>query len=166
MARILLSAIALASVLALVPVRAEHDQRLMEPADPVDTVLNPSALVRLIDEIGGRRVKVVQAKVIAVLNPRAFLVESDAFLEALPGRYDRVLVLIDDGALRVDATAITDRTVRVNGIARTLLGLQTTKEVPWPPELTRDVLKRYEIRGAVLARSVQTADGVELTDRR
>jgi hypothetical protein len=111
-------------------------------------------------------VKVVKAKVITVLNPRAFLVQTEALLDALPGSYDRVLVLIDDGALRIDANTIVDTNVRVNGIARTLVGLQTSKEVPWPPELTKDVLKRYEIRAAVLARSVQTADGVELTDRR
>jgi hypothetical protein len=161
-----LLSISLLIALALAPLRANENQLPAEPTDPVDTVLHPSALVRLIDEIGGRRVKVVKAKVIAVLNPRAILIQSAAALEALPGNYDRVLVLIDEGALRVQSDDIVDTNVRVNGIARTLLGLQTTKEVPWPPELTKDVLKRYEIRAAVLARSVQTADGVELTDRR
>ena len=151
---------------ALMPMRAGGEQRPAEPVDPVDTVVHPAALVHMIDEIGGRRVRVVTAKVITVLNPRAFLIETGDLLEPLPGGYDRVLVLIDDGALRVDANAIVDQKVRINGIARTLLGMQTSKEVPWPPELTRDALKRYEIRAGVLARSVQTSDGVELTDRR
>ena len=164
--RIHLLSILLFLVVALAPARASDAQRPKEPTDPADTVLHPSALVRLIDEIGGRRVTVVKSKVIAVLNPRVFLIESDALLTALEGNYDRVLVLIDDGALRVETNAIVDTNVRVHGIARTLLGVQMTAEVPWPPELTRDALKRFEIRAAVLARSVQTADGVELTDRR
>lgn len=160
-----LLSILLLIVVALAPALADDAQWPAEPTDPADTVLHPSALARLIDEIGGRRVRVVKAKVVAVLNPRAFLVQTEMLLEPLPGRYDRVLVLIDDGALRIDANEIVDAGVRINGIARTLLGLQTTREVPWPPELTKDALKRYEIRAAVLARSVQTADGVELTDR-
>ena len=36
----------------------------------------------------------------------------------------------------------------VLGTARTLLGMQVTGEVPWPPILTRDVTERYEIRAA------------------
>jgi hypothetical protein len=164
--RIHLSSLVLLVALAIAPARAGQAPRLAEPTDPIDAVVHPSALVKMIDDIGGRRVRLVKAKVIAVLNPRAFLVESAAILEPMTGNLDRVLVLIDDGALRVNAAAIVDTNVRVHGIARTMLGLQTTAEVPWPPELTRDVLKRYEIRAAVLARSVQTADGVELTDRR
>lgn len=156
----------LLGVFAPAPLGAGDGQRLAEPKDPADTLVHPSALARLIDELGGRRVNMVKAKVVAVLNPRAFLVQSAATLEPLQGSYDRVLVVIDDGALRVDTNDILDTTVRVTGIARTALGLQTTKEVPWPPELTKDALKRYEIRAAVLARSVQTSDGVELTDRR
>jgi hypothetical protein len=160
-----LLSILLLIIFALAPARADDGQRPAEPTDPTDTVLHPSALVRLIDEIGGRRVKVVKAKVIAVLNPRAFLVQTEMLLDPLPGNYDRVLVLIDEGALRIEANEILDANVRINGIARTLLGLQTSREVPWPHELTKDVLKRYEIRAAVLARSVQTTDGVELTYR-
>jgi hypothetical protein len=158
-----LLSILLLIVFALAPARADDGQRPAEPVDPVDTVVHPSALARLIDEIGGRRVRVVKAKVVAVLNPRAFLVQTDMQLDPLPGYYDRVLVVVDDGALRVHANEILDASVRVNGIARTLLGLQTSREVPWPHQLTKEVLKRYEIRAAVLARSVQTADGVELT---
>lgn len=159
-------ALVLLALLTAVALDARGPQRPPALADPMDTAVHPSALVKMIDDIGGRRVRVHKARVIAVLNPRAFLIESAAALSPLPGNLDRVLVLIDDGALRVDAAALVDSNVRVLGVARTLLGLQTTGEVPWPRELTREALKRYEIRAAVLARSVQTADGVELTDRR
>ena len=161
-----LSSLVLLFVFAIAPARAGQGPRPTETTDPIDAVLHPSALVKMIDDIGGRRVRMVKAKVIAVLNPRAFLVESAGLLEPIKSNLDRVLVLVDAGALRVETAAIVDTNVRVYGTARTLLGLQTTAEVPWPPELTRDVLKRYEIRAAVLAVSVQTADGVELTDRR
>ena len=128
--------------------------------------LHPGALARLIDELGGREIMLPAARVVAVLNPRAFLIESPSELPGAIVNIDRVLVLVDAGSLRVETAAILDSNVKVLGTARTLLGVQTTAEVPWPPELTREVLKRYAIRAAVLARSVQTADGVELTDRR
>jgi hypothetical protein len=53
----------------------------------------------------------------------------------------------------------------VEGIARTLLGMQVTGEVPWPARLDRETVERLEIRAAILATSVHTADGIELTDR-
>jgi hypothetical protein len=152
-------------LLSMVAVTARDLQRPPEPTDPMNTVVHPAALAKMIDDIGGRRVLVTKAKVIAILNPRAFLIESAAALPPFAGSLDRVLVLIDAGMLRVNAADLIDSNVRVLGIARTLLGLQTTAEVPWPPELTREALKRYEIRAAVLARSVQTSDGVELTAR-
>ena len=157
------SPLVLLFVIAMVTVDARGLQRPAEPPDPMNTVIHPAALAKMIDEIGGRRVLVTKAKVIAILNPRAFLIESAAALAPFAGNLDRVLVLIDDGMLRVDAADLIDSNVRVFGVARTLLGLQTTAEVPWPHELTREALKRYEIRAAVLARSVQTSDGVELT---
>jgi hypothetical protein len=78
---------------------------------------------------------------------------------------DRVLVLIGGAELRVDAAVLRGTDVHVAGTARTLLGAQVTAEVPWPRELTPDMVKRLEIRAAVLATSVRTADGVELTRR-
>jgi hypothetical protein len=100
--------------------------------------------------------------VLTVLNPRALLIETATMLPPVPRRYDRVLVFMDAGALRIEPELIVDATVRVIGVARTLVGMQITREVPWPAELTREVLKRYDIRAVVLATSVQTADGVEL----
>ena len=130
---------------------------------PGEIRLHAGALAQLVDELGGRQVSLPRARVIAVVNPRAFLVESPSTLAATPGRHDRVIVLVERGALRVDAASLVGSTVTVIGVARTLLGAQVTREVPWPPELTREVMQRYGIRAALLAGSVQTPDGVELT---
>ena len=56
-------------------------------------------------------------------------------------------------------------TVTVFGVARTVLGVQVTGEIPWPSRLDRQLIDRLEIRAALLATSVQTAEGVELTDQ-
>jgi hypothetical protein len=133
--------------------------------DANDHVLHPWALTELIDEIGGRRVTLLKARVIAVLNPRAFLIETASFIGSMRQNLDRVVVLVNDGELRVDTDLVVDSNVKVVGVARTPSSMQITREVPWPPELTKQVLKRYEIRAAVLASSVQTSDGVELTGR-
>jgi hypothetical protein len=126
--------------------------------------LHPAGLAELIGEVGGRPVVLPRARVLAVLNPRAFLIESASLLQATIGNLDRVLVLTRDAPLRVDAAALTGTDVRVVGVARTLLGVQVTREVPWPVELSPGMVKRLEIRASVLATSVHTADGVELTD--
>jgi hypothetical protein len=135
---------------------------------PMETRLHPGAFAELIDEVGGRQVQLPRAKVLVVLNPQAFLVESASILPAMVGSYDRVLVLVDasSGALRVDPALLVGSNVTVRGMARTLLGMQVSGEVPWPPILTRQVTDRFEIKAVVLASSVQTADGVELTTRK
>jgi hypothetical protein len=127
--------------------------------------LHPASLAELIDSVGGRDVMLPRSRVLAVINPRAFLIESASALPARTGTLDRVLVLIDAGALRVDPRSLVGSNVRVRGVARSLLGIQVTAEVPWPPELAPEMVKRLEIRAAVLATSVETPDGVELTDR-
>ena len=135
---------------------------------PMETRLHPGAFAELVDEVGGRQVQLPRAKVLVVINPQAFLVESASLLDAMAGSYNRVLVLVDapSGALRVDPALIVGSNVTVRGMARTLLGMQVSGEVPWPPILTRQVTDRYEIKAVVLASSVQTADGVELTTRK
>jgi hypothetical protein len=107
-----------------------------------------------------------RARVIAVLNPQVLLIESASPLPATIGMLDRVLVLIGGAELSVDAALLSGADVHVAGTARTLLGAQVTREVAWPRELTPEMVKRLEIRAAVLATSVRTADGVELTRRR
>jgi hypothetical protein len=132
---------------------------------PTAINLRPNGLAQLIDEVGGRPVTLPRARVLAVLNPQSLLIESASPLQATIGMLDRVLVLIDGGELRLDAASLSGADVRVAGTARTLLGLQVTSEVAWPRQLTPDMVKRLEIRAAVLATSVRTADGVELTRR-
>jgi hypothetical protein len=135
---------------------------------PMEARLHPGAFAELIDEVGGRQVQLPRAKVLVVLNPQAFLIESASTLSPFVGNLDRVLVLVDapSGALRVDPALLVGSNVTVRGMARTLLGMQVSGEVPWPPILTRQVTDRFEIKAVVLASSVQTADGVELTTRK
>jgi hypothetical protein len=130
------------------------------------TRLHAGAFAELIDDVGGLQVRLPRSRVLVVLNPRAFLIESASSLPAVVGNLDRVLVLVQEGVLRVEPALLVGSDVTVHGTARTLLGLQVTNEVPWPEILTRDITKRFEIRAAVLATSVQTADGVELTTRK
>jgi hypothetical protein len=125
------------------------------------TRVRPTGLAVFIDELGGQPVTLVNARVVAVLNPGVFLIESD--FPRPPHRLDRVVVFIAAGVLRVDAETFVGATVQVAGTARTLLGLQVTREVPWPGELTPATVERLGIRAAVMAKSVRTADNVELT---
>jgi hypothetical protein len=101
-----------------------------------------------------------------VFNPRAFLIESAASIPEAMGMRHRLVVLVDDRAtLRVAPRAIVGSNIVIFGVARTLLGVQVTSEAPWPQELSTEAVKRLEVRGAVLASSVQTPEGVELTAR-
>lgn len=126
--------------------------------------VRPSALAHLIDELAGQTVGVRNARVVGVFNPRVFLIESATHFPAMLGTRDRILVLVaGDAALRVAPAALVASSVVVVGVARTLLGMQVTAEVPWPAQLTREVIERLEIRAAILATSVQTAEGVDLT---
>lgn len=129
------------------------------------TTIRPSALAHLIEELAGRTVRVERARVVGVINPRAFLVESATSIPAAMGVRDRILVFVGSGVLRVPREVLVGSTIVVTGVARTLLGMQMTAEVPWPAELRRDSVGRLEIRAAILASAVQTADGVDLTTR-
>jgi hypothetical protein len=151
------------------PVLPLRPQARRSPAvasrQPASITLHPGGLAQLIDEVGGRPVTLPRARVIAVLNPQVLLIESASALPATIGMLDRVLVLIGGAELRVDAASLSGADVQVAGTARTLLGVRVTGEVAWPQALTPDMVKRLEIRAAVLATSVRTADGVELTRR-
>jgi hypothetical protein len=130
--------------------------------ESIDIRLHPSALAELIDELGGRQISLPRAKIVSVLNPRAFLVESASLLTPTPRNYNRVIVLVEGGTVRLDPVALVGMTVRITGVARTVQGMQVSREVPWPHQLTQDVVRRYEIRAAVLSPSVETPDGVQL----
>jgi hypothetical protein len=127
--------------------------------------VRPSTLADSIDELAGHHVRVPYARVVGLFDPSTFLIESAMPLPLAIGNRDRVLVLVEGGALRLPAASIVSSTVTVVGVARTLLGVQVTAEVPWPAKLDRETVERLEVRAAILATSVQTADGIELTDR-
>jgi hypothetical protein len=117
------------------------------------------------DELAGFEVRLLDARVVGVLEPHAFLIEPATRYMKGMGQRDRLLVLINGGSLQASPEILVGSTIRVIGVARTLLGMQTTREAPWPAQLTAKAIERWEVRAAVLASSVQTADGVELTSR-
>jgi hypothetical protein len=159
---------AMATAAAAAPEGAWHadGDGQVERSDATNDIrLHPSALAQLIDELGGRQISLPRAKIISVISPRAFLVESAGPLAPTPGKLNRVVVLVDKGTLRLDPLSLVGATVAISGVARTVLGMQVTREVAWPPQLTADVVKRYEIRAAVLSPSVRTPDGVELVSQ-
>lgn len=134
-----------------------HQERHV-PDEPRLT-LRPTTIANAIDTLAGQKVRVVNAKVVGVFEPRAFLIE-DGMRDEMPlGLRDRVLVLIETGALQATPEQLVESNVVVIGAARTLLGLRVSHEVPWPPKLDRNLIERLEIRAAVLATSVQTPEG-------
>jgi len=132
-------------------------------ADGLPIRVRPGMLAAQIGELAGHAVTVPYARVVGVFNPRAFLVDTSTRLPPVIGHRARVLVLVEGGALSVPASSLVASTVTIDGVARTLLGMQVSREVEWPTELTPEAVERLEVRAAVLARSVRTADGVELT---
>jgi hypothetical protein len=122
-------------------------------------------LASSIEEVAGLDVRILNARVVRVFEPHAFVIEPATRYEEVKGWRDRILVLIDSGKLRVPDDAIVASIVNVTGVARTLAGVQVSAEVAWPAELNRDLVGQLEVRAAVLATSVATADGIEMTDR-
>jgi hypothetical protein len=127
--------------------------------------MRAGTLAAIVDEVAGREVSVLDARVVGVLEPHAFLIEQATTYDKAMGHRDRMLVLMSSGALRVPAPLLVGSTVVVTGAARTLLGMQVAVDAPWPAQLEPATMKRWEVRGAILATSVKTSDGVELTDR-
>ena len=125
--------------------------------------VRPNTLASWVSEFAGHRVRVPDARIVEVVEPHVLVIETAARFTNLDFFRDRVVVLIQPGALRQTPELIVGSTVTVSGVARTLLGVQVTGEVPWPSALGSRQVERLEIRAAVLATSVRTADGVELT---
>jgi hypothetical protein len=134
-------------------------------ADGLPIRVRPGMLAAQIGELAGHEVTVPYARIVGVFNPRAFLVDASTRLPSITGHRARVLVLVQHGALTVAPATVVASTVTVGGVARTLLGMQISREVEWPRELTPEAVERLEVRAAVLATSVRTAEGVELTSR-
>lgn len=127
--------------------------------EPIRITLRPMTIANAVDELAGQRVKVVNARVVGVFEPRAFLVEDATRYEAPLRLRDRVLVLIEDGNLHVSPEEIVGASVVIFGAARTLLGLRVSREAQWPEKLDRQLIERLEVRAGVLATTVQTPDG-------
>jgi hypothetical protein len=152
------------------PAANEPKSFLMEAPPPrvlpgLPILVRPSTLAAQIGELAGHSVRVPYSRVVGVFNPRAFLIDTASRLPALPGNRGRVLVLSEPGPLRVSPSMVVASTVTVLGVARTLLGMRVSAEVPWPIELRQEDIERLEIRAAVLATSIQTQEGIELTGR-
>jgi hypothetical protein len=126
-------------------------------------LVRPSTLAAQIEELAGQSVRVLYARVVGVFNPRVFLIDTSTRLPPVRGHRARVVVLVERGALSVPAASLVASTVTVAGVARTLLGVQVNREVAWPTELSPEKVDRLEVRAAVLASSVRTAEGIELT---
>jgi hypothetical protein len=126
--------------------------------------MHPEMLAALADALAGGSVQLPRARVVGVFSPRVFLIETQTSM--LPAiQRDRVLVFIESGSLRVDPAVLVASTVTVSGVARTLLGMRTNYDVPWPAALTQDAVKHLDIKAAVLARSVRTPEGIDLVTR-
>jgi hypothetical protein len=125
----------------------------------------PTTLVDFINDFAGQRVAVTNARVVGVLAPGAFLIEPATRHQMMMDYRDRILVLVDAAQLTVSAEAIVSATVAVEGIARTLPDMRLTAGTAWPAKLTPDAIERLEVRAAIVASSVRTPDGSELTSR-
>jgi hypothetical protein len=161
----LLSASALLFLLAAPAPRAaggEAAAQILPPVTgPIPIVVRPATLSDHIGELAGHHVHVASARVLRVYGTDALVVETASRVHgARPGR---ILVLLDRGTLRVPPARLAGETVQVDGVARTVLGLEVSGDAAVPDRLGRWEMRRLGIRGAVLASSVLTADGVELT---
>lgn len=141
-------------------------QARAELADTARLTVRPSMLADNIEYLAGREVTVLNARVVGIFEPHAFLIESATKEPEAVGMRDRVLVLLDRATLRVPADVVVASTVKVIGVARSLLGMQVSAEAPWPARLDRELLHRLDVRASVLASSVQTPEGIELTQQR
>lgn len=126
-------------------------------------LVRPATLAAQINELAGHAVRVPYARVVGVINPRVFLIDTAMRLPPLVGHRSRVLVFVGEGGLRVSPQQIVAATVTIHGLARTLLAMQVGSEAVWPTELDPEKVEELEIRAAVLARSVRTPEGIELT---
>ena len=144
-------------------VAAQIPEHRFAPGTPPITV-RPSALSQVVSELAGSPVNVPRARLLRVVDTHAVVIESDSLFDPTWRDRGRVLVLLErNRSLAIPRSPVSIAPVNVVGIARTLLGIQAAQDVPWPQALTRREIERLGIRAAILASSVRTADGVELT---
>jgi hypothetical protein len=148
----------------LVPLAQASQARAAEPqGEPLRVTIHPWTLGYAIDEFAGQRVRIPHARIASVLDPHAFVIESAWRHDVGKGFRDRALVLIDGAGLRVTADQVAGSTVIVLGVAKTIAGSRLLSAPAWPASLDREGMERLEVRAVVIATSVQTADGTELT---
>ena len=150
--------------LALCLTPALHAQQLT-PAVPLPVILHVPSLADSIEEIAGSPVRVLEARVVEVLDPRAILVEAATKYRALRGQRDRIVVFLQEGGSRNAPELAIGSTVTIVGTARTLVSLRATNEVPWPVRLTQEEIKELEVSGAVVGGAIETAEGRTLAGR-
>jgi hypothetical protein len=143
--------------------RAQTPQHRFAPGTAPIPV-RPYALAQIVSELAGSPVNVERARILGVIDSRAVVIESDSVFDPTWRDRGRVLVLLErNRSLSIPRSPVSIAPVNVIGIARTLLGIQAAQDVPWPQALTRREIDRLGIRAAILASSVRTSDGVELT---
>ena len=142
---------------------AQIPEHRFAPGTPPITV-RPSALAQVVSELAGSPVNVQRARILWVVDPHAVVIESDSAFDPTWRDRGRVLVELErNRLLAIPRSPVAIAPVNIVGIARTLLGIQAAQDVPWPQALTRREIERLGIRAAILASSVRTSDGVELT---
>jgi hypothetical protein len=128
--------------------------------------LPASMLVEFIQAFAGQTVRIRNARVVGVVAPGVFLIEpATRYLKDM-GQRDRMAVFVSGGQLRVNPELLVGSIVELEGTARTVLSVQAARDVEWPSKLNAHALERLEVRGAIVATSVHTAEGTELTERR
>lgn len=142
-----------------------HAQQLTPPL-PLPVILHVPSLVDSIEVIAGHPVRVLDARVIEVIDPRAILVESATNYRTIRGQRDRIIVFIEDGKTRHAPELAIGSAVTVEGVARTILSLHVTNEVAWPARLDRREVQRSEVSGAIVRAAIVTAEGVDVAGGR
>ena len=150
----------------VVPTACAVTLAAQQPAPIVlPVILHVPSLADSIEEIAGSPVRVLEARVIEVLDPRALLVEAATKYRALRGQRDRIVVFLQEGGTRNAPELAIGSTVTIVGTARTLVSLRATNEVPWPVRLTQEEVKELEVSGAVVGGTIETAEGRTLAGR-
>ena len=154
------AACALPFVVAAADAQTEH--RFAPGTPPIS--VRPSALAQLVGEIAGTPVLVPRARILWVVDAHAIVIESDSLFDPTWRDRSRVLVVLERSrSLAIPRPPVAIAPVDIVGIAKTLLGIQAGQEVAWPPALKRREIERMDIKAAILASSIRTSDGVELT---
>jgi hypothetical protein len=135
------------------------------PAEAAPLPLRAAMVVDFIDTFAGQEVRIQNARVVGLITPTVFLVEpATPYLKPMGAR-DRLAVFIGAAHLRVGPEVLVGSIVRLEGAVRTLLSLRASHEIDWPASLDTQRIDRLEIRAAIVASSVRTAEGTELTER-